>query len=154
MKCSFCKKIIKEDNLYAVNGKNYHDDFCYISSIKKDYNKKINYLLNYYFSYNDNSIKVPHQYFINFNKLKKKINDEKYILYFLYTSRDILLDINFRFKYSNNTRMYKLWVYLKDNIFIFLPLYLKKQEDMSYYFKSEDKEVKIKKRKKNKLLEY
>ena len=50
--------------------------------------------------------------------------------------------------------MYKLWVYLKDNIFVFLPLYLKKQEDMSYYFKSEDKEVKIKKRKKNKLLEY
>jgi len=103
---------------------------CFLESIKKDYNKRINDMLQYYYSFNNKNNVVPKQYYLMFNKLKKELNNEKYVMYFLYNSRDNIYEINCRYQHcSNNTRMYKVWEYLRDNIYLMLPyFYIKEQE--------------------------
>lgn len=155
MKCKYCKKEIADISFSFIKGEDYyHNEICYLNSIKKDYNKKINDMLKYYFSFNDNTLKVPSHYYMNFNKLRKEMNDDKYTMFFLYNSRDIIYDINNvnRFKAPNN-RMYKVWEYLRECYYDFLPDYYKKSEDISHLFLHKPKEYKTKPRHINRLLE-
>ena len=152
MKCG-CGKEIVDISLSFKKGENYyHNELCFLESIKKDYNKRINDMLQYYYSFNNKNNVVPIQYYFMFNKLKKELNNEKYVMFFLYNSRDNIYEINCRYQYcSNNTRMYKVWEYLRDNIYLMLPnFYIKEQEIINL---PNDNEVRIKKRHKNKLLE-
>ena len=53
-----------------------------------------------------------------FNKLRKEYKDEKYTMFFLYNSRDIINELNNKYQYCKvNTRMYKVWEYLRDNYY-------------------------------------
>lgn len=155
MKCSHCKKEITDISLsFKLGERYYHNELCYFESIKKDYNKNINMMLQYYYSFNNKNIKIPKQYYMMFNKLRKELGDEKYTMFFLYNSRDVIYEINSRYQYSKNTtRMYKVWSYLKDNYYSMLPDYMKKSEDITHLFENEQKEVKIKERHINRLLE-
>ena len=118
MKCS-CGKEIVDISLSFKKGENYyHNEICFLESIKKDYNKRINDMLQYYYSFNNKNNVVLKQYYLMFNKLKKELNNEKYVMYFLYNSRDSIYEINCRYQYcNNNTRMYKVWEYLRDNFY-------------------------------------
>lgn len=155
MKCDFCGKEIADiSSSFKLGERYYHNELCYFDSIKKDFNKKINMMLQYYYSFNDKNNVVPKQYYMMFNKLRKEFNNEKYTMYFLYNSRDVIYEINSKYQYAkNNTRMYKVWEYLRDNYYTMLPNFLKKEEDISYLFEAEKNEVKVKKRHINILLE-
>lgn len=160
MKCKGCKKLISDTtSTFFKGGEYYHNEICYLNSITTDYNKKINDMLKYYFSFNGRS-EVPKNYYIMFNKLKKEVDNLKYVMYFLYNSRDEIYNINSRYQYVKaSTRQYKVWEYLKDNIYFMLPDFVKKEieiERSNEEIKEQviyDTEVKIKKRHKNKLLE-
>lgn len=155
MKCSHCGKEIADISFSFKLGERYYcNELCYFESVRKDFNKKINKMLQYYYSFNDKNVKVPKQYYMLFNKLRKEYKDEKYTMFFLYNSRDIINEINNRYQYCKvNTRIYKVWEYLRDNYYLMLPQYFKKTESISHIFESENKDRVIKKRHKNRLLE-
>lgn len=155
MKCCNCKRVIKGTPFFHRGSKRYFcNDMCYIESLGKDYTKKIRDLFNYYMSYNSKTFKVPQYYFIKLSKLKKGLNEPKYLLYYLYNIKDEMSRLNEenRFK-DDKIRMWVLWKYIDGNLFSMLDDFFKKREDISYLFQEEEKEVKIPIRRKNKLLE-
>ena len=154
MKCKYCGKNITESTSTFHKGEDYYcNELCYIHTLDKIYNKKVNELLQYYFTNNDKTIEMPKQYFIMFNRLKKEVTEPRYALYFLYNSRNQIENINRRFSLGKeNTRMYKIWEYIKNNYYILLPEYYKKSEGIIHTYENQNTKGKSPRRK-NKLLE-
>ena len=155
MKCNNCKRVIKSTPFFHKGSKKYYcNEVCYIESLGKEYTKKIRELFNYYMSDNDKNFKVPQYYFIKLSNLKKLLVDPKYMLFYLYNIRDEMYKLNKDNRGKDNKiRMWVLWKYIDDNIFLMLNDFYKKKEDISYLFQEEEKDVNIPVRRKNKLLE-